>query len=62
MSAIHFTPIFIWLVLSKYSDGDKSRFDFNDAETSTDSMIYKLEIMTIELFSMYGKQVSISYD
>jgi len=25
-------------------------------------MIYKLEIMTIELFSMYGKQVSISYD
>ncbi|EES04045.1 uncharacterized protein At3g49140 [Sorghum bicolor] len=40
-------------------DGDKSKFDFNDAETKTDSMIYKLEIMTIELFSMYGKQFMI---
>jgi hypothetical protein len=44
-------------MLSKYSDDDKSRFDFSDTRTSTDSMIYKLEIMTIELFSMYGKQV-----
>ncbi|XP_066307689.1 uncharacterized protein At3g49140-like isoform X2 [Miscanthus floridulus] len=44
---------------SDRKDGDKSRFDFNDAETSTDSMIYKLEIMTIELFSMYGKQFMI---
>ncbi|CAL4946116.1 unnamed protein product [Urochloa decumbens] len=40
-------------------DDDKSRFDFNDARTSTNSMIYKLEIMTIELFSMYGKQLMI---
>ncbi|WVZ67816.1 hypothetical protein U9M48_016845 [Paspalum notatum var. saurae] len=40
-------------------DDDKSRFDFNDAETSTDSMIYKLEIMTVELFSMHGKQLMI---
>ncbi|ONM35555.1 Pentatricopeptide repeat (PPR) superfamily protein [Zea mays] len=40
-------------------DDDKSRFDFNHAETRTDSMIYKLEIMTIELFSMYGKQFKI---
>ncbi|RCV28590.1 hypothetical protein SEVIR_5G420900v4 [Setaria viridis] len=40
-------------------DDDKSRFDFNDTGTSTGSMIYKLEIMTIELFSMYGKQLMI---
>ncbi|PAN27051.1 hypothetical protein PAHAL_5G055800 [Panicum hallii] len=40
-------------------DDDKSRFDFSDTRTSTDSMIYKLEIMTIELFSMYGKQLMI---
>jgi hypothetical protein len=46
-------------MLSKYSDDDKSRFDFSDTRTSTDSMIYKLEIMTIELFSMYGKQLMI---
>jgi len=40
-------------------DDDKSRFDFSDTRTSTDSMIYKLEIMTIELFSVYGKQLMI---
>ncbi|TVU36163.1 hypothetical protein EJB05_18082 [Eragrostis curvula] len=40
-------------------DDDKSRFDFNDVGTSTDSMIYKLEIMSIELFSIYGKQLMI---
>uniref|UniRef100_A0A0A8YUQ0 Uncharacterized protein n=1 Tax=Arundo donax TaxID=35708 RepID=A0A0A8YUQ0_ARUDO len=40
-------------------DDDRSRFDFNDAGTSTDSMIYKLEIMTIELFSIYGRQLMI---
>jgi hypothetical protein len=32
-------------------------FDFSDAKTSTDSMFYKLDIMTIDRFSMYGKQV-----
>ncbi|XP_062228629.1 uncharacterized protein At3g49140-like isoform X2 [Phragmites australis] len=40
-------------------DDDKSRFDFDHAGTSTDSMIYKLEIMIIELFSIYGKQLTI---
>ncbi|XP_062207784.1 uncharacterized protein At3g49140-like isoform X2 [Phragmites australis] len=40
-------------------DDDKSRFDFNDPRTSTDSMIYKLEIMTIELFSIHRKQLMI---
>ncbi|KAG2593583.1 uncharacterized protein At3g49140-like isoform X2 [Panicum virgatum] len=40
-------------------DDDKSRSDFSDTRTSTDSMIYKLEIMTIELFSVYGKQLMI---
>ncbi|RLN05223.1 uncharacterized protein C2845_PM13G16200 [Panicum miliaceum] len=44
---------------SDWKDDDKSRFDFSDTRTSTDSMIYKLEIMTIELFSMYGKQLMI---
>ncbi|KAL6614002.1 hypothetical protein ACP70R_036272 [Stipagrostis hirtigluma subsp. patula] len=44
------------LIASEYSDDGKSKFDFSDAETSTDSMIYKLEIMTVELFSIYGKQ------
>ncbi|KAF8664884.1 hypothetical protein HU200_054197 [Digitaria exilis] len=40
-------------------DDDKSRFDFSNSGINTDSMIYKLEIMTIELFSMYGKQLMI---
>ncbi|CAO2182032.1 unnamed protein product [Urochloa humidicola] len=40
-------------------DDDKSRFHSNDARATTNSMIYKLEIMTIELFSMYGKQLMI---
>nr|BAJ94348.1 predicted protein [Hordeum vulgare subsp. vulgare] len=38
-------------------DGDKLRLDINDAGSSIDSTIYKLEMMTIELFSVYGKQV-----
>uniref|UniRef100_A0ACD5WHY9 Uncharacterized protein n=1 Tax=Avena sativa TaxID=4498 RepID=A0ACD5WHY9_AVESA len=38
-------------------DDDKSRLDINDVGSSIDSTIYKLEIMTIELFSVYGKQV-----
>lgn len=40
-------------------DDDKERFDFNDVGSSTDSIIYKLEIMAIELFSIYGKQLMI---
>ncbi|KAL5228167.1 hypothetical protein ABZP36_016432 [Zizania latifolia] len=40
-------------------DDDKSRFDFNNVGSSTDSTIYKLEIMTVELFSIYGKQLMI---
>ncbi|RLN24007.1 uncharacterized protein C2845_PM07G31590 [Panicum miliaceum] len=46
-------------IVGNLIDDDKSRFDFSDTRTSTDSMIYKLEIMTIELFSMYGKQLMI---
>lgn len=38
---------------------DKSRLDINDVASSIDSTIYKLEIMTIELFSIYGKQLII---
>ncbi|KAL6840037.1 hypothetical protein ACP4OV_029847 [Aristida adscensionis] len=44
---------------SRVIDDDKSRFDFNDVGTSADSMFYKLEIMTVELFSIYGKQLMI---
>nr|CAB3475110.1 unnamed protein product [Digitaria exilis] len=44
---------------SDSKDDDKSRFDFSNPGINTDSMIYKLEIMTIELFSMYGKQLMI---
>ncbi|KAM0926050.1 hypothetical protein ACQ4PT_003887 [Festuca glaucescens] len=40
-------------------DDDKSRLDINDGGSSIDSTIYKLEIMTIELFSVYGKQLII---
>ncbi|XP_044977894.1 uncharacterized protein At3g49140 [Hordeum vulgare subsp. vulgare] len=40
-------------------DGDKSRLDINDVGSSIDSTIYKLEMMTIELFSVYGKQFMI---
>lgn len=40
-------------------DDDKSRIDSSDAGSSMESMIYKLEIMTIELFSIYGKQLMI---
>ncbi|BAD82359.1 unknown protein [Oryza sativa Japonica Group] len=40
-------------------DDDKSRFDFTNVGSSTDSTIYKLEIMTVELFSIYGKQLMI---
>ncbi|XP_047058453.1 uncharacterized protein At3g49140-like isoform X2 [Lolium rigidum] len=40
-------------------DDDKSRLDINDVGSSIDSTIYKLEIMTIELFSIYGKQLII---
>ncbi|KAK3166236.1 hypothetical protein QOZ80_1AG0043190 [Eleusine coracana subsp. coracana] len=44
---------------NRLADDDKPRFDSSDAGTSTDSMIYKLEIMTIELFSIYGKHLMI---
>lgn len=40
-------------------DGDKSKSDINDTESSIDSTIYKLEMMSIELFSVYGKQFMI---
>ncbi|KAG8078762.1 hypothetical protein GUJ93_ZPchr0007g3188 [Zizania palustris] len=40
-------------------DDDKSRFDFNNVGSSTDSTFYKVEIMTVELFSIYGKQLMI---
>uniref|UniRef100_A0ACD5XAE5 Uncharacterized protein n=3 Tax=Avena sativa TaxID=4498 RepID=A0ACD5XAE5_AVESA len=40
-------------------DDDKSSMDINDVGSSVDSTIYKLEIMTIELFSIYGKQLII---
>uniref|UniRef100_A0A0D9YIP6 DUF2470 domain-containing protein n=1 Tax=Oryza glumipatula TaxID=40148 RepID=A0A0D9YIP6_9ORYZ len=44
---------------SLFHDDDKSRFDFTNVGSSTDSTIYKLEIMTVELFSIYGKQLMI---
>uniref|UniRef100_A0A0D9YIP8 DUF2470 domain-containing protein n=1 Tax=Oryza glumipatula TaxID=40148 RepID=A0A0D9YIP8_9ORYZ len=44
---------------SDWRDDDKSRFDFTNVGSSTDSTIYKLEIMTVELFSIYGKQLMI---
>lgn len=47
-------------MLIQYLDDDKSRFDFTSVGSSTDSTIYKLEIMTVELFSIYGKQVRTS--
>ncbi|CAM0884146.1 unnamed protein product [Alopecurus aequalis] len=40
-------------------DEDISRLDINDVGSIIDSTIYKLEIMTIELFSVYGKQLII---
>ena len=45
------------LIVSEHSDDHKSRLDISDVGSSIDSTIYKLEIMTIELFSVYGKQV-----
>uniref|UniRef100_A0A0D9V924 DUF2470 domain-containing protein n=1 Tax=Leersia perrieri TaxID=77586 RepID=A0A0D9V924_9ORYZ len=44
---------------SDWRDDDKSRFDFKNVGSSNDSTIYKLEIMTVELFSIYGKQLMI---